>query len=323
MKTQAEASSINFWWAAFFTGLVIIFWNFFAFKYPVLILSENQTLYIYSSISQVIAGIYGLTVAGYAFLRNQQDRMMDKDESLVEIFERIQKQQHDSVFLITIISGLSIISSLLAIAVREVEQLSIRTIASNTATCFFITSLVLTAYFVIDSMRPEKIITASESIKNEVSSSSASNNSPPFESNATSENQNDSISNNNGKLSEFLKNYNSIERTLDKYVNEYFYFKDTEILDLTKFQLTSSLESIPLENYNRLNPTRRKNWTKARIVKSLASEGIISSKFAAELLELIRYRNALVHGKEMIVDDNMLTRVINASVKLNSIVSVN
>ncbi|MEX8493217.1 hypothetical protein, partial [Sphaerotilus sp.] len=37
-------------------------------------LNENQILYIYSTSAQVIAGIYGLTLTGFIFYRNELSR---------------------------------------------------------------------------------------------------------------------------------------------------------------------------------------------------------------------------------------------------------
>jgi uncharacterized protein YutE (UPF0331/DUF86 family) len=49
------------------------------------------------------------------------------------------------------------------------------------------------------------------------------------------------------------------------------------------------------------NPGKRLRWTKAKIIDALASQEIINLDFSAELKMLVKYRNALVHGKDLTV----------------------
>lgn len=292
MRNRAATTSIHVGWAIILTVGIVIFWNLIGSARPVLQLSENQSLYIYSSAAQVIAGIYGLTVAGYAFLRNQQDRQIDKDESLAEIFQRIQMQQHAGVLFITCISGLAIFGSLLAIAFREVDTSFIRTAAGNTASALFVASLVWTAYFVADALRPEKILNASEAIKQEIESSAVAPQPPPDE-----QDEPKIIRSN---LERFLISYNAIERHLEEYANHHFYMYEKQKLMSDMVSTLTNIASIQMP---------RSRWTKARIIKALASQQIIAKSFADELLILVRYRNALVHGRDMIVEEPMVARV--------------
>lgn len=293
MTARTATTSLPRKGAIIITLGVIALWNLIGLMCPVLQLSENQNLYIYSSASQVIAGIYGLTVAGYAFLRNQQDRQIDKDESLAEIFERIQTQQHGGVLFITSISGLAILSALSAIALLGVDESFIKTIASNTASALFFSSLSWTAYFVVDAMRPEKILSASESIKQEIASSVTVSQPASVARPRTG----------GGNLERFLLNYNAIERHLEEYAERHFYVRYKGSIEAVSSQ-QSSTES----DYR--GPRAR--WTKARIVKALASQDLIDPWLADELLVLVKYRNALVHGRDMTVEDAMVLRVEKA-----------
>lgn len=293
MKFHGFTTSFHLGWAAGSTFVVVFLWNLVGLTVPVLQLSENQSLYIYSSAAQVIAGIYGLTVAGYAFLRNQQDRQIDKDESLAEIFDRIQKQQHSGVLFITCISGLAIFGALLSIALRETTASFIPTVASNTASALFITSLGWTAYFVVDAMRPEKILSASESIKQEIASSAAMPEPPPIAQHEPRMGK--------GNLECFLTSYTAIERHLEEYAERHFYGRYVKNAISNQQVLSASEYRGP-----------RTRWTRARIIKALASQRLISAWFADELLALVKYRNALVHGRDMTVESSMVTRVESA-----------
>ncbi|PSU19934.1 hypothetical protein CTM97_18525 [Photobacterium phosphoreum] len=46
---------------------------------PMFELNENQILYIYSTSAQVLAGIYGLTLSGFIFFRNELSREQFED----------------------------------------------------------------------------------------------------------------------------------------------------------------------------------------------------------------------------------------------------
>jgi hypothetical protein len=50
-------------------------------------LDENQILYLFSISAQVIAAIYGLTLTGFIFLRNELSREEFEDETLVDLFK--------------------------------------------------------------------------------------------------------------------------------------------------------------------------------------------------------------------------------------------
>lgn len=299
MSTHTAISSNSAKLSLILTFSVVVIWNVVGTNIPILHLSENQSLYIYSSAAQVIAAVYGLTVAGYGFLRTQQDRLIDKDETLVEIISRIQLQQHNGFILITWISGLAIIVALLAIALREVDSSIIRALALNTASALFMTSLAWTALFVADALRPEKIIKASESIKEEITA-------------ATNEYYAHTVDREEphskpGNLGQFLKSFNEIERRLEAYAERYFY----------KTVVGAALESFSLKSTPTIQTTgKRLRWTKIKIIRALVSQKLILPQLANELMILVKYRNALVHGNDLTVSDDMVERVISAKDEL-------
>ena len=57
----------------FFSALNIL--NSLFFKYVPLPMSENQILYIYSSLAQVIGALLGLTIAGYSVIDLQKQKI--------------------------------------------------------------------------------------------------------------------------------------------------------------------------------------------------------------------------------------------------------
>src|SRR3546814_11451832 len=61
-------------------------------KNPILTLNENQILYLFSTSAQVLAGVYGLTLTGFIFFRNELSREELEDETLVEAVERSEER---------------------------------------------------------------------------------------------------------------------------------------------------------------------------------------------------------------------------------------
>jgi hypothetical protein len=55
-------------------------------------LNENQILYLVSTSSQVLAGIYGLTLTGFIFFRNELSREEQEDETL-QMRSRVSRQE--------------------------------------------------------------------------------------------------------------------------------------------------------------------------------------------------------------------------------------
>jgi hypothetical protein len=270
--------------AACTVGTVVI-WVIVGTFAPTLLLGENQTLYIFSSQAQVVAAVFGLTITGYVFLRDQQDRLSDQDESLTEIIDSIQREQFSFIALLTGVSIASMLMSLLTIAYREHTSFSLRTGILNTATALFIASLVLTAIFVFHAMRPSKIARTSAAIKAEVEAQQvgATPPEPQFETPASAK----------GNLEEFLLAFNSIEQRLDEFAREHLE-RPRPVSGVTWSDETSRIRQ------------PRTTWTKPRIVRAMESQGVIDKVLAARLIDLIRYRNALVHGQDMSVPDDVL-----------------
>lgn len=273
--------------AAVCSVLAVVVWVAIGMFSPTLILGENQTLYIYSSQSQVVAAVFGLTITGYVFLRDQQDRLSDQDESLTEIVDAIQKEQFSFIALLTVVSIASILLSLLTIAYRVHPLAWLGTGMLNAATALFVASLLLTALFVFHAMRPSKIARTSAAIKAEVEAleggASPSDNGPAV---AT-----------DGNLEAFLLAFNAIEQKLDDFAREHL-------------EKSRPVTGISWSDEQGRSRQARTTWTKPRIVRAMASQGVIGESLAARLLSLIRYRNALVHGQDMSVPKDVLALVV-------------
>lgn len=62
-------------------------------QFPVLRLNENQILYLFSTSAQVLAGIYGLTLTGFIFFRNELSREEFDDDTLTDAVESLKSRE--------------------------------------------------------------------------------------------------------------------------------------------------------------------------------------------------------------------------------------
>jgi hypothetical protein len=168
---------------------------------PLVSMNENQTLYLYSTSSQVIAGIYGLTLTGFIFLRNELSREEAADDTLEDAVEALKSRYFIILLFITVFVMASIGLSNLAIVSRDnFGEISI-IIILNAAQSAFATSILSIAYFIFDVTSPKRIERASRVVQG----------------------KNDPTLNDGriGKLEDFVRNFNAIEQLLLKYGMHY------------------------------------------------------------------------------------------------------
>ncbi|EOB9990865.1 HEPN domain-containing protein, partial [Cronobacter sakazakii] len=104
-------------------------------------------------------------------------------------------------------------------------------------------------------------------------------------------------------LTDFLIYFNSIEEWLNILMENHI--KKTNI----EYQrLNLNLQSDKYKNRFRL--------TVSRILKDLVSLGVIGSDLEKELSEIIKYRNALVHGNNLKPSDLMYNKIKSVAEKI-------
>ena len=67
--------------------------NCLVFKKKLVILSENQILYIYSSLAQVIGALLGLTIAGYGIIDPKMKALSEADTTITEYVDDVRQDQ--------------------------------------------------------------------------------------------------------------------------------------------------------------------------------------------------------------------------------------
>jgi hypothetical protein len=163
--------------------------------------NENQILYLFSTSAQVIAAIYGLTLTGFIFFRNELSREQSEDETLADAVESLKARYFALLMFITALVTLALLLANLAISHEGSGEPRLNTLILNAGQSAFVTSLFAVAYFVFDVISPHRIEVASRSLQSKADP--------------------DLATQTKGSLEEFLKNYNQIEALLEQVGQSY------------------------------------------------------------------------------------------------------
>lgn len=180
-----------------FTSLLILLGiatTLSAFSGYAILLNENQILYLFSTSAQVIAGIYGLTLTGFIFLRNELSREEFEDDTLTQAVQSLKARYFALLVFITVLVSLTLLLANLAISLEDSSEPWLTTLIINAGQSAFLTSLSSVAYFIFDVLSPSRIEMASKTLQRKFDPSLAEQT--------------------KGSLEEFLRNYNQIEMLL-------------------------------------------------------------------------------------------------------------
>jgi uncharacterized protein YutE (UPF0331/DUF86 family) len=194
IRVQPRTLMLAFFGFGLFLSCVTSTWGTLSSLFS---LNENQILYLFSTSAQVLAGIYGLTLTGFIFFRNELSREEQEDETLADAVESLKARYFKLLAFITILVLATIALSNLAISMASSSRSAMGSIVINSGQSLFATSLVTIAYFIFDVISPRRIEAASKALQSTVDPTYARQN--------------------KGSLEDFLRNYNEIESLLTEY----------------------------------------------------------------------------------------------------------
>lgn len=303
------------------TVIVSGLWIWQGFTNPWYLLREEQYLYIYSTQAQVIAAIYGLTVTGYIFLRNNQDKQIDNDPTLKDAIDLNQKKERNLLFALTFFSLSTILLAVFTLVSLDDKKI-ISILIKNLCAALFTITIILFCSFILYVLRVNKIEKASIEIKKSIEEHEENKitSQPPMSDLNKSETKtfnNDAVeekneeSNNNSTISRYSKffiKFNYLESMINElldglYHKQHSYIKTKQFLnDTLKYKRTRTIRSALTE---------------------LINSNIIDSPLYDDLIEITRYRNALAHGENLNPSKNMLEKTEKVIEKVEKLVLMN
>lgn len=303
------------------TTFVSFLWIYHGFENPWYLLSAEQNLYIYSTQAQVIAAIYGLTVTGYIFLRNNQDKQKENDSTKKDAINLTQNNERVLLFALTFFSLSTILLAVFTLVSFDDKVNMVRRVVSkNLCTAFFIITIFLFCYFILYVLRLDKIEKASEEIKNSIDeyeknktsatqpSSDMNGNESKLNDSDTIEEKNENYDDTTDSLALFLYKFNQLESFINMLFNEVYSKQVSPI----------ATDWIPTQYYSSSRKGKRHRSISIAL-NELVKFGRIDSRLNNDLKEIIKYRNALVHGQDLIPSKIMIKKIDRIAKEVESL----
>lgn len=255
---------------------------------PLFELNETQAMYFLSSIPQVIAGFVGLTIAGYAIVAEGLRRLAQGDESTKGVIDDIQMRFRILLLKIIFVGALGSVACFLGIVGfpdRGCSGCWVYDFLLNISGSSLLASLYLIGVLVWNVSNPNLIQKTSNEeaekmtrqLEKDLGKEPPCSQEKEVDGLADDELRHDAYGEDN--LARFLSIFNHLDGCLVKFAAEMGYEK-----------------------------------TKGRVgimsaVRYLMSKGFLPKSVYRDLLEVIKYRNYLVHGTDLQVSNEWLKRL--------------
>lgn len=167
-------------------------------------LNENQILYVFSATSQVIAGLFGLSIAGYIFLRDSLERAVYDDETLIDIIDALKSNYYNSIIFMSVLAAFSISLSLINILLYDLNLIIYQWLI-NVTLIIILGEVILIICFSCCIIDPNKIGKISNILKKNF--------------------EKGNISKDIGDYLEFIRDFNQIELNLKRQYEEITFSK--------------------------------------------------------------------------------------------------
>ena len=249
------------WGAVLATVISLILAYFYK---NIFILSENQLLYLFSTMAQVTGGLFGFTLTAYVFFVDKFKESTSGDDALYDATVSILARYFSNLIVIGSTCGIVLFVCIFGI-IDINNWMCIYSLVINEGVSLFIVLVTEILIFGIMLLDPNKLDKEVKRLKKDAERY--------YEVEASGE----------GDFREFLKTYNMLEQLIIKFA-----------------EVCSSESKGYFYNY------------KPQIIQSLKvliKNEIVSFELVDEINELRMYRNALVHGIDFSIAQEVCNRI--------------
>lgn len=173
------------------------------FHFSNIYMTENQILYIYSSLAQVIGALLGLTIAGYSVIDSKIQSIGATDDTITEYTESLRSDCFHSLIYIIIFSVIDIIFCLITLAIYNEDN------AFFLLLTFFLTEAILLFLLIMTEVIKFALYLNPTSIKEK-----------SMKEKYIIDNEYSSNKENKNSFSSFITYYNLLEELLKQYACE-------------------------------------------------------------------------------------------------------
>ena len=174
-------------------------------KKQFVLLEENQLLYIYSSLAQVIGAILGLTIASYSMIDSKMKVYGENDDTVEEYIDEGRRECYRCFLFIIVFCIFDIIFCLMTIATYS-NNLNIYTPFLMTESIILFVFVLIEIFRFVMYLNPNEVSEKGEKDKKEIDLLYEKNNDDKL-------NSKDNLK---ATFSMFVTNYNQLEQTLIK-----------------------------------------------------------------------------------------------------------
>lgn len=183
-------------------GCATILSIFISFNFePLFVLNENQLLYLFSSMAQIIGSVFGLTLTAYVFFEDKFKESAQDDDSYYDATIAWLERYFYSLVLIAVACGLTILSCIFGII--SLHNLStVYPFIINESVFLFILSIISIFLFGVTLLAPEKLEREMAKLKKQAE-----------------EFFKEKVSKQEGDFRDFLKSYNLMQEVIINLAN--------------------------------------------------------------------------------------------------------
>jgi len=127
----------------------------------------DNIYWLFSSSAQAIAAFIGFLAAGFFFSYDRIDKHVEKDETLEDIYNDIRKQFYNRIKTLFILTGLSIILSLVVVYLNGFDLYWFGCILKILVGLLNIVTIVWAIFFVLFIIDPDKVKKTAEKLVKE------------------------------------------------------------------------------------------------------------------------------------------------------------
>jgi len=269
-----------------FSIVIIEFWIVYDSIFPLIVLNENQWLYLSTMMPQVLATLLGLSFAGYQFYGTLLQTMIERDESIKDSIDYGKEKIFHKLKFVFHITGINVICCVLSICFFDIENSGIIQIVDNilfnNSIFIFVYAVYYFIFLVLEIINPKFVEKNSDEGVN---------------SENLVDSTNETISKEKDNLYQygvFMKKFGELESIIKK--------ESDKIIKSNKMNLPYRARNIP---------------ARIEIIKMYRGDltGILN-----DIRQIVRFRNYLVHGtRKNVVTEGMNNRVQEVTEKLQGL----
>ncbi len=208
---------------------VFVFNNAFFWHFHIVYLVENQILYIFSVLAQIVGALIGISVAAYALLDSRFNSIVEYDDTLKEIIPSLRKNQFWWLLHLVSYGLLDIVLCLSSISIYTIEPPVLFDILSDASLIIFFIDIYILIRFTL-FLSPDAQSLLGNALKKEI------------------EDEYSNVSSSPASFAEFITKYNQFEELLYSFLDK---------KDIQQYQTGAAVPKINRHNLTHIDEILR------------------------------------------------------------------